>query len=206
MKRTILLSLVLLLGIQVLKAQSIFIKSGRNLTNYKLSGTTNTPVFLQNEIGQSYEFGYLSKQKDSKRYYYGISLGLEQFNATGGNYSPNNLVWETNYALVKGLGYYEIFEKSNHQLSLKGGLGLATLIHGRQEINGTRYDLLKQQEFNGLFVSPQIGASYRLKINNDISMLLDYDYANQFSVTNSSEQKLKFINHSLSLGFNVNIN
>jgi hypothetical protein len=206
MKRSILLSLVLLLGIQVLKAQSIFIKSGRNLTNYKLKGTTNQPVFLQNEIGQSYEIGYQSKQPDVKPYYYGISLGLEQFNASGGNYSPNNLVWETNYAVLKGLGYFRVFEKSSHQLSLKGGLGLATLIHGRQEINGARYDLLKQKEFNGLFLSPQAGVSYRLKINNDIGILLDYDYANQFSVTNSSEQKLKFINHSLNLGFNVNIN
>jgi hypothetical protein len=206
MKKTIFLSLLLLFSIQIIQAQSIFIKSGRNLTNYKLNGTTNQPVFLQNEIGQSYEIGYQSKQPDAKRFYYGVSLGLEQFNASGGNYSPNNLVWETNYAILKGLGYFRVFEKTGNQIALKGGLGLATLIHGRQDINGTRYDLLKQKEFNGLLLSPQVGLSYRLKVNNDISLLVDYDYANQFSVTNSTEQKLKFINHSLSLGFNVNIN
>ena len=195
-----------MLGIQGIKAQSIFIKSGRNLTNYKLSGTTNQAVFLQNEIGQSYEFGYLSRQPEKKRFYYGISLGLEQYNATGGNYSPNNLTWETNYANLKGLGYFKILSANRNQIALKGGLGLATLIHGRQEINGTRYDLLKQDEFNGLLVSPQIGLAYSLQINKDINLHLDYDYANQFSVTNSSDQKLTFINHSLSLGFSVNIN
>jgi hypothetical protein len=207
MKKTILLSLLLMLSIQILKAQSIFIKSGRNLTNYKFSSSTNESVFLQNEIGQNYEFGYLSEQPEKKRFYYGISLGLEQYNATGGNYSPNNLTWETNYAILKGLGYYKIFTAKRNQIAIKGGLGLATLIHGRQEINGTRYDLLNQDEFKGLFVSPQVGLAYSLSINNTINLHLDYDYANQLSVTNSnSDQKLSFINHSLSLGFSVNIN
>lgn len=205
MKRTILLSILLMLSIQVLKAQSVFIKSGRNLTNYKLSGAVNNPVFLQNEIGQNYEFGYLSNQKDNS-FYYGVSLGLEQYNATGGNYSANNLVWETNYANLKGLGYFKVLDNDINQIAIKGGLGLATLIHGRQEINGARYDLLKEAEFKGLFISPQLGLAYSMKINSDINIHLDYDYANQISLTNRSQQKLKFINYSLSLGFSININ
>ena len=36
MKRIILSIFILVLGMQLSKAQSIFIKSGRNLTNYKL--------------------------------------------------------------------------------------------------------------------------------------------------------------------------
>lgn len=206
MKRTILLSFLMILSLQVLNAQSIFIKSGRNLTHYKFANATSESPLLQNEIGQSYEFGYISKKPIDNKFYYGVSLGLEQYNASGGQYSTNALVWETNYANFKGLGYYKIYGNKKNSIAVKGGLGLATLIHGRQQINGARFDLLKQDEFNGLLLSPQIGMSYNFSIDNGISLLLDYDYANQFNLTNSNDQKLSFINHSLSLGFSVNIN
>lgn len=195
----------MILSIQVLQAQSIFIKSGRNLTNYKFGNETSESPLLQNEIGQSYEFGYISKKPLENKFYYGVSLGLEQYNASGGQYSTNTLVWETNYANLKGLGYYRIYSSEKSSIAVKGGLGLATLIHGRQQINGARFDLLKQDEFKGLFLSPQIGLSYIFSIDNGISLLLDYDYGHQFSLTNGTEQKLSFINHSLSLGLSVNI-
>jgi hypothetical protein len=206
MKKIILLSFLMILSIQVLQAQSIFIKSGRNLTNYKFGNATSESPFLQNEIGQSYEFGYISNQPSENRFYYGLSLGLEEYNASGGQYSTNALVWETNYANFKGLGYYRLYSNEKSAIAIKGGLGLATLIHGRQQINGARFDLLKQDEFKGLFLSPQLGLSYTFSIDKSISLLLDYDYGRQFSLTNGTEQKLSFINHSLSLGFSVNIN
>lgn len=205
MKRTILLSFLLMLSIQVLKAQSIFIKSGRNLTNYKFDASTSTGLGLQNEIGKSYEFGYMSDLPEKKRFYYGVSLGLEEFNASA-SYATNQLVWETSYANLKGLAYYTLYKSDRNRIAAKAGLGLATLIHGRQQINGTRYDLLKQDEFKGAFLSTQFGLAYSLVINNQMNLHLDYDYGNQFSITNSSEQKLSFINHGLSLGFSVNIN
>ena len=205
MKKTILLIFLMTLSIQVLKSQSIFIKSGRNLTNYKFSSSVNEAASLQNEIGKSYEFGYISNLSARKRFYYGVSLGLEEYNASG-SYSSNQLVWETSYANLKGLGYYTLYKNDRQHVSAKAGLGLATLIHGRQQINTSRYNLLKENEFKGLFISPQIGLSYNFAINNQMKLLVDYDYANQYSLTNTSDQKLSFINHSLSIGFSVNIN
>ncbi|QEK52315.1 hypothetical protein FYC62_12150 [Pedobacter aquae] len=205
MKRIILLSLLLLLSMQFLKAQSVFIKSGRNLNNYIFSSSGNEVANLQNEIGQSYEFGYISKIPQKKRFYYGFSLGLEEYNASG-SYASNNLVWETSYANFKGLGYYKLLQIDRNSLAVKGGLGFATLIHGRQQINGGRYDLLKETEFKGLFLNTQLGLSYSFSINNDIHLLADYDYGKQYSLANSSNQKLSFNNHSLSLGFSININ
>ena len=209
MKKPFLLSFLIgfmvMLCIHQSKAQSISIKTGRNLTNYKFGNSNNELPGLQNEIGQTYEFGYISKRANDKRFYYGFSAGLEEYNASG-SISTINLVWETTYANVKGLGYYKLFYNDKHGVALKGGLGLATLIHGRQQINGTRFDLLNQDEFKGLFISPQIGLSYNMFINKDISLRLDYDYGRQFSLSNNnSTQRLQFINHSLSLGFSVNI-
>lgn len=205
MKKTILLIFLMMLSIQVLKSQSIFIKSGRNLTNYKFSSSVNETAHLQNEIGKSYEFGYTSNLAAKKRFYYGVSLGLEEYNASG-SYFSNQLVWETSYANLKGLSYFTLYKNDRQRVAVKAGLGLATLIHGRQQINTSRYNLLKENEFKGLFISPQIGLSYNFAINNQMNLLVDYDYANQYSLTNTSDQKLSFINHSLSIGFSVNIN
>ncbi len=205
MKRIIILSLLLLFSMQFLKAQSVFIKSGRNLNNFKFSSSGNEVANLQNEIGQSYEFGYNSKIPQKKRFYYGFSLGLEEYNASG-SYASTNLVWETSYANLKGLGYYKLIKIDRNLLAVKGGLGFATLIHGRQQIDGARYDLLKEKEFKGVFLNTQLGLAYSFSISNDIHLLADYDYGKQYSLANSSNQKLSFNNHSLSLGFSININ
>lgn len=205
MKRTILLSFLLLVSLQYIEAQTVFIKSGRNLNNYKFSSSGNEVANLQNEIGQSYEFGYIGKIPEKKRFYYGYSIGLEEYNASG-SYASNNLVWETSYANFKGLGYYRLLKIERHLLSIKGGLGLATLIHGRQQINGGRYDLLKEKEFKGLFLNTQLGLSYSFSINNNIQVLADYDYGKQYRLANNNGQKLSFNNHSLSLGFSIDIN
>lgn len=199
------MGLLLMLGIQVSRAQSIFIKSGRNLTNYKFSNSANESPNLQSEVGQSYELGYMSGQPNNSRLYFALSAGLDQYNASG-NYATTNLVWETNYANLKGSGYLTIFDNGRSGLSVKAGLGLATLVHGRQQINGTRYDLLKQDEFKGLFISPQVGLSYSFSINSEMDIHLDYDYGRQYSLTNGNGQKLSFIDHGISVGLSMNIN
>ena len=196
---------MLMISIQLLKAQSIFIKSGRNLTHYIFGNNLNEIPKLQNGIGQTLEFGYTSKQTADKRLYYGFSAGLEEYNASG-SIATINLVWETTYANFKGLGYYTLFYNDKHGVALKGSLGLATLIHGRQQINDTRFTLSKEDEFKVVFINSQIGLSYNMVINKDVSFRLDYDYGQQFNLSDISKtQKLRFVNHSLSLGFSVNI-
>lgn len=191
------------LCIQQIKAQSIFIKTGRNLTNYTFNSTSLAN--LQNEIGQTLELGYTGYRPNNKRFYYGLSAGIEEYNASG-IILGSNLVWETTYANVKGLAYYELLHNEKNGIAIKSGLGLATMMHGRQQIDGKRYDLLKQDEFKGVFISPQIGLSYHMTINRMVSLCLDYDYAHQFSLTNTTDQKLQFINHSLSVGFSIDLN
>jgi len=207
MKKTFLLSFLtgtmVMLCIHQSKAQSIFIKTGRNLTNYTFGSTSL--VQLQDEIGQTYEFGYTSKQTTDKRFYYGFSAGIDDYNASG-SIAGTNLSWETTYANVKGLGYLQLLNNDKNGVALKGGLGLATLIHGRQQIDGVRYNLSRQDEFKGMFICPQIGLSYNLSLNKDVSLRLDYDYARQLSMGKNPNPKLQFNNHSLRLGFSVDLN
>lgn len=194
-----------MLGVKVINAQSIAIKYGKNLTKYKFgNGGDSEPINLQNKIGQNYEFNFTSYQDINSKYYYGFSAGVEERNANG-SYLNTNLNYETTYANFKVLGYSILFRDNQSQLSLKGGLGLSTLIYGRQQINGVGYNLIKDAEFNGFFIGPQIGLSYDMAINRDISLRLDYDYAHQFSLTNTTRQKLQFTNHCLSLGLSINI-
>lgn len=205
MKKTLFLSCLLMIVIQTIQAQSIFINSGRNLTNYEFEDPTNAIVNLQNEIGQNYEVGFMSGKKEKKRYFYSVSAGVNEYNASGGSYSNNRLVWNTSYITLKGQGYYSLYTHDRHLFAAKAGLSLETLVHGRQQVNANSYDLLKQGNFNGLFVSPQFGVFYNFEISNNMNLHVNYDYAQHYS-TKSNETKLSIINHSLSVGFSVNIN
>lgn len=204
MKYIVLLFFLFLIREQDLKAQSIFFKTGGNLTKYVFDNYSNAVTNLQSETGKNYGLGFMSKQANKQVFYYTLSAGLEEYNASG-FYANNNLVWETLYVNLKGLGYISLFNNSKNQISLKQGLGLATLVHGRQQINEVRSDLLKENEFKGLFIDLQAGLSYNLTIIKDICFSVDYDYGHQYNLSNKSEQKLSFINHSLSFGFGINI-
>ncbi len=203
MKKSLLIGL-LLYSISTLQAQELFFHSGKNLTTYDFKDNINTIVKLQKGIGYNYEVGFFSASKKNKPLFYSVSGVINEYNATGST-TGAAMEWKTNYLGVKGAFYYKVLNGKAHNLALKVGFGAETIVYGRQKINFEQMNLVAQKEFSGIFAGPGVGLLYGYKINNDFALQLAYNFDKHFSLKNQSQEKLNFNNHSLNVGFSVNI-
>lgn len=203
MKKILLLGLFLF-NILTLKAQEIFFHSGKNLTAYNFKDYTKTVVDLQKGIGFNYELGFFSASKNDQALFFSVSGIIKEYNATGST-SGTAMEWKTNYLGVKGAFYYTALQSSYNNLAIKIGLGAESIVYGRQKINFDQMNLFAQKEFSGIFAGPGVGLLYSYKVNNDFGLQLAYNYDMHFSLTNKTQEKLNFNNHSLNVGFSVKI-
>lgn len=203
MKKILLLGLFLF-NILTLKAQEIFFHSGKNLTAYNFKESTNSSVNLQKGIGYNYELGFFSASKNDQALFFSVSAVINEYNATGST-SGAAMEWKTNYLGAKGAFYYTALQGSNNSLSIKVGLGVESIVYGRQKINFDQMNLVSQKEFSGIFAGPGMGLLYSYKINNNFGLQLAYNYDMNYSLTNKTQEKLNFNNHSLNVGFSVSI-
>ena len=202
--KKLLLLIAIMCSFQNLHSQEIYFYSGKNYTNYdyKDAGGTSKPN-LQTGSGNFYEMGYampLGNEKIS----YAIGLNLNEYNAFGGN-TVNSYSWNTQYLGVKNALSYSLFDRSSFDVALSGGLTFATLIYGKQEINGTFLDLMAQKEFSGVIVQPFLGFQTRYNILQDGYLSFGYNFSKSFNVTNSTNEKLSFNNSQLQFGIHFNM-
>jgi hypothetical protein len=203
MKKLVLLSLIIA-SIQNLQSQEIYFYSGKNYTKYDFKDNTGTSSpSLQTGSGNFYEIGYamlLGNEKIS----YALGLNLNEYNALGDSVF-NSYSWNTQYLGLKNSLSYSLFGRNSFDVALSGGLTLATLIYGKQEINGTYLDLMKQKEFSGLIVQPFVGLQTRYNISNDGYLSFGYNFSKSFNVSNSTSEKLSFNNSQLQFGIHFNM-
>lgn len=203
MKKTLLIGL-LLYNISILKAQELFFHSGKNLTAYDFKAKTNSTIDLQKGIGYNYEVGFFSYHKKNNPLFYSVSAVINEYNATGST-TGAAMEWKTNYLGIKGAFYYKVLNGKFSNLALKVGFGAETIVYGRQKINFEQMELTTQKEFSGIFAGPGVGVLYSYEINKDFGLQLAYNLDKHFSLSNGSQEKLNFNNHSLNVGFSVTI-
>lgn len=186
------------------KAQEMYLKVGKNISQYNFADLSNEMVSLKNDFGNHYEVGYSSYALKESPLYFTVGASYNEYNALGhtGNI---NLSWQADYLGLKGTIDYVLIDAQFNRLSLKLGLLSETIVHGNEKIDTDNYDLVKETEFKGLVMSPGIGIQYCYKINNDFNLLVDYDYTTHFNLSNKSQQKLKIQNHGISFGLTLSI-
>jgi hypothetical protein len=86
------------------------------------------------------------------------------------------------------------------QASANGGVGIATIIYGKQNLNGQYLDLSSQKEFSGIWIAPRLGITASYNVDNDIYLSLGYAYSKSFNVSNSTDEKLSFNNNQIQFG------
>lgn len=203
MQKLVLLSLIIA-SIQNLQSQEIYFYSGKNYTKYDFKDKTGTSSpSLQTGSGNFYEMGY-AMPLGNEKINYAIGLNLNEYNALGGN-TFNSYSWNTQYLGVKNSISYSLFGRKSLDVALSGGLTLATLIYGKQEINGAFLDLKSQKEFSGLIVKPFVGFQTRYNILNDGYLSFGYNFSKSFNVTNSTNEKLSFNNSQIQFGIHFNM-
>ncbi len=187
-----------------LSAQQIFIKSGINNTSYHFEAPDANEINLRTASGTSYELGFEHQFKNSKVSYLS-SITINQFNANASN-GATSYSWRTSYLGLQNMLAYTVFkEKNKFNTQLKVGLNTITIVKGEQFINTSFYDIKKQEEFSGITLQPAVGITTSYKVSDALFMSLGYNFSNAYNVSNSSDEKITFINHQFQFGFHFPI-
>ena len=204
MMKKIILLFVFAFTTNILCAQEIFFQVGSNLSTYNFSDPGNEVASLTSNIGSSLKIGYSTLKSYDSPFFYHFGVSLNQYNAKG-NYLSSNLDYKTNYLGLFG-GINGAFVKSAYNnLAISLSFLAESIVFGNQTINYENVNLIKEKEFKGLVLSPQIGLKYTYAINNNINLLFDYSFSKHFNISNKSTQKLSIQNHGFQIGLSFNM-
>jgi len=203
------LFLFILIATSQVFSQEVYLNTGKNFTKYIYKnslGQSNSN--LQSGTGNFYEVG-LTKPFTKKNMLYSFGLSLNEYNAIGG-IASSSYRWDTKYLGVQGGLSYSFFpystgSKNNLDFLIKTGLKGATIIYGKQEIDGIYYDLVHQKEFSGIVLEPSIGFQVKYHILSFGFLSIGYNFCKSLNISNTTEEKLSFNTHQIQLGFHFPI-
>lgn len=198
MKKLLLALVVLVLSIQNIHSQEIYLQTGKNYTKYDYKSNSSSSPSLQSGSGNFYEIGYITTLNNEKLKY-AVGLSLNEYNAIGGDIN-SSYSWNTQYMGVENTFSIAFVNWKGLQASANGGVGISTLIYGKQNLNGQYLDLSSQKEFKGLWIAPKLGLTASYNVDNDIYLSLGYAYSKSFNVSNSTDEKLSFNNNQIQFG------
>jgi len=197
MKKLLMLTMIVL-SIQNIHSQEIYLQTGKNITSYDYKSDTNSAPSLQAGTGNFYEVGY-KMTLNNEKLKYAIGLNFNEYNAIGGDAS-SSYSWNTQYLGVQNTFSIAFVNKSGFLAAANAGLGVATLIYGKQNINGQYLDLTSQKEFSGLWIAPKLGLQLCYNIENDMFISMGYAFSKSYCLTNSTQEKLSFNNNQIQFG------
>jgi hypothetical protein len=197
MKKLLFLTLVLL-TYQGVQSQEIYLQTGKNYTQYYYKSDTNNPPSLQAGTGNFYEIGYITNLSKEK-FKYAVGLNVNEYNAIGGD-KNDSYSWNTQYLGLQNTFSIAFINKSGFEVAANAGLGISSLIYGKQNTNGHYLDLSSQKEFSGLWVAPKLGLQASYNVKNDIFLSLGYGYSRNLNLSNSTPEKLSFNNNQIQFG------
>lgn len=196
--RKLLMLAAIVLSFQDIHSQEIYLQTGKNFTKYDYKSGNNTSPSLQSGSGNFYEIGYIMTLNNEKLKY-AIGLSLNEYNAIGGDIN-SSYSWDTQYMGIQNTFSFAFVSTGGFEASANGGLGISTLIYGKQNLNGQYLDLASQKEFSGLWIAPNLGLKASYNVDNDIYLSIGYAYSKSFNVSNSTDEKLSFNNSQIQFG------
>lgn len=204
MMKNYLLIAVLLVSFQLFSQEAYFL-AGSNFTKFVFKNSGETMgVQLQSGTGSTFEMGY-SIPFQNQKIYYSMGLTLNDYKAVAGSPSES-YEWDTKYMGIQNALNYNFSVSNDFQLAVKGGVNLSTMLYGKQNINGAVYDLMRQDEFSGIFLSPFVGVQARYKLNDLGYLSLGYAFSKSLNPFNNSDEKLAFDTNQILFGIHFNIN
>lgn len=187
-----------------LNAQQVYLLTGSNFSSFKYTNATNPlSTELKSGTGSTLELGF-SKQLSSEQLQYCVGLNLNEYNALAGS-QVTNYRWNTKHLGIHNAINYALSFSEKIQLNLEAGFNLATIIYGRQEINGNVFDLRKQEEFSGLSIAPFAKLQMKFKVNELANLSLGYGINKSIFLGNDSPEKLSINTSQVLFGIHFNI-
>lgn len=194
---------IFLFSILTVNAQGYYFNLGQNFTkyDYKNSIGQRNPN-IQSDNGLMVDFGFQWIFPSNEKWQYKTGLSFQQFNASGNN-TTSDFSWNTSYLGIQNSLSYAVYTSNGGEVAvnLNGGFTGSTIVKGEQIINYNRYNLIKNEEFKGLFIQPHIGIENEFHINDYIKIGLGYRFSKAFRINSESKESLNFINNAIYFNF-----
>ncbi len=185
----------------LLFGQEIYLYTGKNFTNFEYKSTSSSSnVNLHSDSGSYYAIGFrFPFKEENDRFYYEVELNLNQYNAVGDD-SIRAYSWQTDYFGGKYNALYAVLKNEHIEISCNSGVGLSTILNSKQLINGLYCNLINNDVFSGVWVQPSLGVQVKYMFRTNIHFSLGYNFSKSFNFTNSTSDKLSFVNNQIQFG------
>lgn len=182
-----------------LSRNDMFVSVGQNFTTYDYRNSSGNQNFsIKAGSGISIDIGKRFKGISllGSELNFATWLSLNEYNSNGGNYE-NNYMWNTFYLGINTDVNVEVNFRFI-KLYLSSGLGVNSIVYGKQKINGITYDIVNNNEMDGLFLKPflELGPKLRGK-HTDLGIL--FSISRDLSLDQNSIEKLDFHNIQIKL-------
>jgi len=201
--RKLILLLTLIPLISISYAQRAYFSTGTNFSAFNFISPNPMLTPLEGGTGSNHEMG-LSLILKPENLSYSVGLNLNEYNAMAGDFA-NSYSWNTKFLGLNNSIDYSIPLIGNFRVILQGGLNLSTIVYGQQVINGAYYDLIKQDEFSRLNITPHVHLAFTAPIKDIGFISLGYGVNKSFFPMNNSEEKLSITTNQFVFGLHFNI-
>jgi len=201
--RKLILLLTLIPLITTGHAQRAYFSTGANFSTFNFFSSSPMSTPLKNGTGSNHEMG-VSITLKPENLSYSVGVNLNEYNAMAGDFA-NSYSWNTKFLGLNNSIEYSISRIGDFSVIFQGGLNLSTIVYGKQAINGAYFDLVKQEEFSGISITPHVHIACTAPIKNFGFMSLGYGINNSFFPMNNSSEKLSIRTNQLVFGLHFNI-
>lgn len=202
--RKLILLLTLIPLITTAYAQRAYFSTGSNFSTFNFNSPSPMSTPLINGTGSNHEMG-VSIVLKPENLSYSVGVNLNEYNAMAGDFA-NSYSWNTKFLGLNNSIDYSISLIGNFRVIFQGGINLSTIVYGQQVINGAYFDLIKQEEFSRLNLTPHVHLAFTAPIKDIGFMSLGYGINKSFFPMNNSEEKLSITTNQFVFGLHFNIN
>lgn len=187
---------------------SVFIKTGRNITEYTYTNELGDKASnISSDFGNSYSFGYSKNLKyklNKHSFVYDSEISFDEFNSSV--YSKNLLVhWRTIYGSINNALLIPILNPKKFNLYFKLGGNVSTIIYGKQELDNLIYDLKNTNSFKGIFLTGVIGIQAKYLVSEFGGFSVGYDELLGFNPSLNNPERFSISSSRIWLGVNFNL-
>lgn len=189
-----------------LSAQELFLKTGKNFTDFKFVKSDGTQSMgLQKGVGDAYNLGIrYSLLNEESNLFWELGMTLDEYKAVVG-ISSYYISWETYYLGVQNSLVYSFLNRKKYAVGVRAGANIAKIVYGKEEISGIVYDIKKTDDFKGFLFQYLVGLDARYTISDDVAIGLSYSLINSLNASQSASNKFFINNNQISAGIYFNL-
>ena len=190
----------------VLSAQTVYVKAGKNYTDFKYIKSDGTQSLgIQKGVGDSFELGYnytLFDYESPMSYEFGVTLN--EYNAFVGLESKY-ITWDTYYVGTTGSFLYSFVNQERYSIGMRLGASASKIVYGKEEIDGIFYDIKSSDDFKRILFQYVIGVDAKYDVTDQISIGLGYSIINSLNSSKSSTNKFFINTNQINVGLYFDI-